>query len=204
MKERGILFTPENVQLILDGAKVQTRRIIKLPKAPDHLGSWKATTSFTTFGGPQGGKTKDGKICPEEVAIWHTSTGKIFLCPFGTVGDRLYVYVKEGLKRKGGGIFYRRDDVMVPELDGPKVWRWQRDTLSPLHMPKDCARLLLEITNVQVQRLIAIPQLDAMHEGADGPDYKASYKVIWEAINGEGSWAANPYVWAISFTRIET
>ena len=32
------------------------------------------------------------------------------------------------------------------------------------------------------------------------------YEAIWSGIHGytgEDSWAANPYVWAISFTRIE-
>lgn len=59
-------------------------------------------------------------------------------------------------------------------------------------------------TDTQVYQSQEIPQLDAMHEGADGPAYKASYKVIWEAINGDGNWDKNPYVWAISFIRIKS
>jgi hypothetical protein len=31
---------------------------------------------------------------------------------------------------------------------------------------------------------------------------KWSYETLWESINGKGSWALNPWVWAYTFTRI--
>jgi hypothetical protein len=190
MKERGILYTPENIQLILDDLKRQTRRIIR--PQPDSQGAILQMREMV-----------------EQPGTW-VYNGQTFTCPYGTTGDRLYV--KEGLKRKGGGIFYRRDDVMVPELDGPKVWRWQRNTLSPRHMPKDCARLWLEITNVRIERVQDISQHDAAEEGCGDdlivpPRCRIRYEAIWSGIHGytgEDSWAANPYVWAISFRRIKS
>jgi hypothetical protein len=99
-------------------------------------------------------------------------------------------------------LIYRRDGTCCQQFSecqcGGKGVKWR----SPLFRPKWAARLWLEITDVQVQRLIEIPQLDAMEEGADWPDYKVGYKAIWESIHGSGSWEANPYVFAISFKQV--
>lgn len=32
---------------------------------------------------------------------------------------------------------------------------------------------------------------------------QASYRTLWESINGKDSWSANPYVWVVSFERTE-
>lgn len=208
MKEHPILYTPGNVRAILDGRKTQTRRIVKLPKAPNNLGSWEETI----WGGV--GCTMKGTPVHAEVAIWHTRTGTVVTCPYGHVGDRLWV--KEGLERHGSICRYRRDrEVIAPA----RCWEWQRNTLSPRHMPKWAARLWLEITEVRVQRLQDCSENDAIAEGVEyfyaglfrdyiqpgdvGIDGAiGSYQSLWESINGPGSWEQNPWVWAITFKRI--
>ena len=207
MTERPILFTPGNVRAILDGTKTQTRRIVKLPAAPNHLGTWEPTT----VGGPEGGLTKNGGSLPEMLALWHTRTGLCITCPFGVPGDRLWV--REGLcKSPGGLVQYRRDLKVV----GWAEWEWQRLTLSPIHMPRKFARFWLEITDVRIQRLQEISEEDAIGEGVtikqdariaalvakDMPG-RMEYWALWESIHGKGSWEMNPWVWAITFKQVK-
>ena len=91
MKHIGLLLPPENYGKTARGEKSQTRRIIK-PKPweviPPKAGEPPWPYSF---------RFKDGS----------TSYGDpvLMACPYGTVGDRLYV--KEGLENVGGSIQQR-------------------------------------------------------------------------------------------------
>lgn len=95
---------------------------------------------------------------------------------------------------------------------GAKSWglekyggRWRPS----IHMPRRFSRLTLEITGVRVERLNVISSADAEDEGVTlfGEDnrigdetlYQAGFRKLWESINGEGSWAANPWVWVVEF-----
>lgn len=70
MKERPILFSAPMVRAIFEGRKTMTRRVVKWPGVKH----W-TTPSFVNVGGGQGGQ--DG--------------GHWTNCPYGTVGDRLWV-----------------------------------------------------------------------------------------------------------------
>lgn len=89
-------------------------------------------------------------------------------------------------------------------------------------MPRWASRILLEITDVRVERLNAISEEDATAEGVPPagsllPDYpgtfltpkgdfataKVAFQRLWESIYGEESWKANGWVWVISFKRVE-
>jgi hypothetical protein len=90
-----------------------------------------------------------------------------------------------------------------------------------IHMPKEACRIFLEVTEVRVQRLQDIPEDDALAEGMikfDGCSYHhkpnanaddhyispyGAFMDLWEIINGAKSWKANPFVWAITFKRID-
>jgi hypothetical protein len=87
-----------------------------------------------------------------------------------------------------------------------------------MHMPQWASRILLEITEVRVERLQDISEADAKAEGCDPwedlagvpgvtvgdrlQNYRLAYRHLWDQINGAGAWDANPWVWAVSFRRI--
>lgn len=90
-------------------------------------------------------------------------------------------------------------------------------------MPRWASRITLEITEVRVERLQAITSADCFAEGIDteGDDFNEgehyeiaggipaerwAYARLWERINGRDPakcWDANPWVWVVSFRRIE-
>lgn len=74
-----------------------------------------------------------------------------------------------------------------------------------LRVPGD-PELLLLITSVRAERLLSISVDDAIAEGVDPKgDPVEGYKIVWDGLNearGFG-WERNPWVWVISFVRIE-
>ena len=95
--------------------------------------------------------------------------------------------------------------------------------VSPLFMPRWASRITLEVESVRVERLQDISEEHAIAEGCTGRDpepvaeggtiyYRpgissapsplAHYRMLWESINGAGSWALNPWVWVVAFKRV--
>lgn len=92
---------------------------------------------------------------------------------------------------------------------GRSPCRWRPS----IHMPRWASRITLEITDVRVERLQDISEADAKAEGVSMPDgtptppdfwsYQQEFRLVWEQIHGGGSWEKNPWVWVISFNRLE-
>ena len=85
-------------------------------------------------------------------------------------------------------------------------------------MPKDIARIWLEITGMKVERLQDISQEDARAEGSKlwipeddnlkqytNGSYRNGFHELWDNINIKRGypWSSNPWVWMIEFRRIE-
>lgn len=104
-----------------------------------------------------------------------------------------------------------------PEHDeGPDVRGIATRLLPSIHMPRWASRLTLAVTDVRVERLNAMSAADAIAEGIQDlctPEHSdfgipglvnaqhpvRAFWLLWEHINGAGSWEANPWVAAISF-----
>lgn len=207
MKERGMIFNAEMVRAILDGRKTQTRRIVK----SDCMDI---------------GEKDDGTLWP-----WreHDNGGDYWYpCPFGEVGDRIWVretFAAFDADWKFPGRPHDLKDGPWPNViypaSGSEV---PPGTLRPsIHMPRWASRITLEITGVGVQRLQSISPNDASREGLiklpatgryclnQGDQYfggashdaREVFSWLWESIYGAESWQSNPWVWAIEFKRIE-
>ncbi|WP_236237823.1 hypothetical protein [Pseudomonas faucium] len=252
-KERPILFSGPMVLAIVAGRKTVTRREIKprmrsadtqfeLHQQPD--GSWRPLHTF------------------DESCMDAQGTEHPIVCPYGRTGDRLWVRetwledpeddgtwaYTQHMGCKGSPLSDIPKRFQKPEhcifrasWEGPDMlWR------PSIHMPRWASRILLEVTDVRVERLQDINDEQAQAEGmvytdfglqerpgrasidggktfhplkpqqapgwhagdATHPDQcldraRWAFANLWEKINGENSWDANPWVWVVEFKRIE-
>ncbi|CUW11431.1 Uncharacterised protein [Serratia grimesii] len=200
MKERPVIFNGEMVRALLEGRKTQTRRVIANVGADNCIPLQKQT------------KTKDG-------IYTHVMDAPMYgLCPFGQVGDRLWVREtwqgplvdEERFEdyRANADKFqtpefceYAADGGARPEfcdLDDNVRQGWRPS----IHMPRWASRLTLEITAVRVERLQDISEADAIAEGGTKHFNIDWFGPLWASIYGEESWNANPWVWVIEFRRV--
>lgn len=200
MTERGMIFNAEMVRAVLDGRKTQTRRML----TPHHLKMIDAAASI-------------GECYPLESGNQHENSQSYYRewCPFGAVGDRLWVRETYGFEiRSVGGtpheqIVYRAskpDAVRLYDCNGkPYPMKWTPS----LHMRRKYSRITLEITGVRVERLNDITEDGAKAEGAPteccviGDKHFLGFRSLWRSIYGADSWQANPWVWVIEFKRVE-
>ena len=211
-KDHGMIFSGESVRGILadPARKTMTRRIIKLP-------DWVKDEETSIYMlGKYGGLAKwvDGRPV------------KRYTRPGGMTGDRIWVkeiWAKHGaaedkIYKKGDGHqwgtpIYKATfgGGLIPVCEGFTKWK------SPMFMPRWASRITLEITGVKIERVQEISEDDCELEGAkwysghpldptESGTYIVGFKYAWEKIHAkkpENQWAANPWVVAITFKRVE-
>lgn len=222
MKERPMLFSGPMVRALLDDSKTQTRRVMKTQLVyglvANLFNSWylpRGDSGGTLY---PNGKEKILATCPygqPGERIWVRETF-VQGWDYDPVTDRIQQFDVDG-KQLPMKTWYRADgaDIGWCDADG-----WQANTpwKPSIHMPRSASRINLEITQVRIERLQSISESDAMAEGivrqpdggyglADTTHYHAtdprqSYFSLWEAINGDGSVEANPWVWCVTFRRL--
>lgn len=177
MQERPILFNPEMVRAILDGRKTQTRREIKKPE------QWQLEEQ---------GK---GIVTFEDRYGEHHDV--LTVCPFGKVGDRLWVREKfkiveisqcstsnesqcygeddyfHAVVEYADGKINVCDDLYIDECEkvnqpDQALRFYKKNGFSPnIHMPRWACRTVLEITDVRVDRLQDVSEGDSVAEGIE-------------------------------------
>ena len=230
IKERPILFSAPMVRAILEGRKTVTRRAIKVQPRIDASGNF-------CVGNSNYGQDGYGKPVTK-----HFVNG---CCPYGKPGDRLWVRETFALlgNEEGCCIDWQDNLVKGDERGAARIYRascppgdyglnqipakaeWKPDTEAmeydgawrpSIHMPRWASRILLEITDVRVERLQDITYEQAAAEGVHrGPlrewcasdeggachKYPVSaFRDLWQSVGG--SWDANPWVWVVEFKRV--
>ncbi len=214
--EKPILMSAPMVRALLDGSKTQTRRIVK--HQPIHVPAAYASDSWTWVGHHTNFDALRKLMEAEN--------------PFGQPGDTLWVKetharVHEGLLQHldpepDKGTAFNNGWSTVYRADGePANWKHYGQHWKPsIFCRREYSRITLEIVSVRVERLQDIGKdgrkaHDVLAEGIteqqieqwrkwlhpdDAPAH--TYGVLWESINGKGSWAANPWVWVIEFKKL--
>ncbi len=208
IKERPILFSAPMVRAILEGRKTVTRRAVKGFQIPAEdtsipigdrqrwsaIGQRDPRYGFCVFGSTEA-------ECAKELEVYAP-------CPYGKPGDRLWV---------------RETHSFVPDPEEPAGYsqvlyaadgqQYGKNRPS-IHMFRCDSRILLEITDVRVERLQDISRADIRAEGllcppelaSDdvSPNYRDWYPVAWRELweSTGGDWNANPWVWVVEFKRV--
>jgi hypothetical protein len=218
MREIPIIFSTDMVKAILDSRKTQTRRIIK-PQPPTieckFIGA-----NIEVRTGKIGFYWSDGTSGNMQ-GFW-PSLDKDMYCLYGQPGDLLWV--RETFSRTM--VQDEEGWFTVYKADGDD---WAAPWKPSIHMPKDYARIWLQVKEVRVERLQDITAEDAISEGLENftitdqtnnqtyykdyliksighwyPNPIKSFQSLWVSINGVETWVENPYVWVITFEILST
>lgn len=155
----------------------------------------------------EGRKTMTRRVIKPQRSEWALVEGcqeKILSCPYGQVGDRLWVketfrtdaYIDERVEYRATPTV----EAQVESYDPMPKWK------PSIFMPRKHSRITLEITGIRVERLKDITEEDAIREGINNMGsvmrHVGFFQDLWESINGPDSWEANPWVWVVEFKRI--
>ena len=225
IKERPILFSAPMVRAVLEGRKTVTRRAMKCqPDADASITVESYNVTVTNRRGYQ-------EAGPEIFGAWWRDGESGCKCPYGKPGDRLWVR-ETFIDLRGTGVEHR------PDPDGPlQRYAYAADCRPgshsdearkdfglkykpSIHMPRAACRILLEITDVRVERLQDITEEQAKTEGVRlytdhaelgdwwhvegietySADPRKSFELLWSSVGGD--WNANPWVWVVEFKRV--
>lgn len=183
-RETGLIVPEWSIKKIMSGRITQMRLpVFPVPKydRDDNL----IDNYWTTlrFGGLMGPTRRD---------MWME-------CPFGTVGDRLWV-------REATVVLKDDRNLLLGFAQDRKQVEPDERVMAANHMRRAHCRTVLElVSKPRVEQLQFILTRDCLAEGIyNGASVRAKYIKRYEKIHGEGSWNENPWVWRLEFRRVES
>jgi hypothetical protein len=189
MKETGVLFNTTMVRAEREGRKDQTRRLDGLKKVNESPDDWEVFDIFVTETASRAKNAHDVTVA--SLKNKKTNIASLFECPFGVVGDVLWVRETWAIKDCGHRVslkpeawpdgfpidrvqYIATDKAPSTEealedrrgsanihTDIPYWWNKRPS----IHMPRWACRTVLEITDIRVERVQGINAEDAMAEG---------------------------------------
>lgn len=196
---KPILFNTEMVQVLLEGRKTCTRRVIKFPEGmTGHLPESGATDYIYYPGGIKRPPYQIGDILYVRETFQKLDSS---LAADLSLGEYAYVY-----KASENGKSWE---------ENMENWKWKPN----IHMPKKAARIFLKVTDVRVERLLDMSIEDMIREGVKVSDITTNRGIIGYRVTNrfQDLWdstikkkeldmygmEANPWVWVIEFERVE-
>lgn len=215
MTERPLTFSAPMVRALLDGRKVQDRRILKpQPPAPPpaNCHPFHQPRHATPYLDAYCGERRTEQNPRGMSRDWHwwqvdDRPGHIACRAPCVPGDRLWVreVFAYGWPVEGNHQLpeCNQEHAITYRAEGNQPFgggRWH----SPIHMPRWASRLTLIVTDVRVQRLGDLTDEDAIAEGIDvtcGLTPSVTYAILWDKINAKRGypWKSNPWIVALTF-----
>lgn len=219
--ERPIILTAQEVNAVLAGDKTQHRIIIENTKDTQCLFSrdWRYDgRDFLDDDGctpdPKGAHYVERLEPSEGEENQYTEDYHcIGQCPFGAIGDRLWVREQH----------YRHPDQRYWLTTKPHYFADGHLTLNDRHdagllqeycavdTPRWASRLLLEITDIRIERVTDITHNDSVAEYCFNFGEKRQQSIppltgfaeYWIEKHGNNAWRSNPWIWVIEFKVIK-
>jgi hypothetical protein len=135
-----------------------------------------------------------------------------------------------GYAKPWAPIWYEADGSR-PDNETANTFEGKGKSRPSIFMPRWASRILLDVVDVRVERLNDISEMDARAEGISQVTFipddgfppslgymvgkddgksplhtsaKECFKKLWDDINGERApWSSNPWVWVVTFKRVE-
>lgn len=240
MSVKPILFNTEMVKAILDGRKTQTRRVVK-ERGWDITGKAKFETDGFWFNVCKADRDANAKTAtchhinpPYNIGdvLWVRETWRKACASHKqwingsnfTVEEQFGFQYKADLETRFDNFFEVNDEFNSTEISYSSRWH------PSIHMPREAARIFLQVTDIKVERLHDIDCAGALAEGCDGrcdcpsngaegvlscitKDFSIErFQTVWDATIPKHPnkfkrypyyWNDNPWVWVISFERCE-